>query len=198
MMSVDRKTAAPDFDQSGYPGQGEIIGPAWQTAWDLLADGQEMTARELCPLMCLTSGAKSITARNLLTSARAAGLLRARYKVIDSRRRAIYRRNPTVEALLTASVVIDCHSVPCAAMTTTPALPPETACQRLTPPTRWHDAGDVLSVALWPSEGLEAVSPTGYPSTTPATSSGRTVAWIHPCPERLVRASIGTGSSAPQ
>lgn len=101
MMSVDHKTVAPDFDQSGYPSQGEIIGSAWQTAWDLLADDQEMSAQNLCPLMCLTSGAKFITARNLLTSARAAGLLRVRYKVINSRRRAIYRRNSTVEALLT-------------------------------------------------------------------------------------------------
>lgn len=60
--------------------------------------------------------------------------------------------------------MIDCYSVPCAAMTTIPALPPEMAPERLTPPTRWADPRSELVVTLQPFGSVDAaVSCTWYP-----------------------------------
>lgn len=79
---------APDFS-SGYPSKGERIGPWWQDAWALLADGKPRTRFEIAQAV-RTSNLSDLTVRNLLQGARRAGYLDA---VIGTVHRAtVYRR----------------------------------------------------------------------------------------------------------
>jgi hypothetical protein len=60
--------------------------------------------------------------------------------------------------------------VPCVAMTTTPALPPDAAVERLASPTRWASDHLALSVALAVSQSL--VSCSWYPQPADRATIG--------------------------
>lgn len=66
---------APDFNDS-YPSSGAKIGPAWQAAWDALADGRELTSVDLVAVMVAAAEIAEKTAYNLLSAARRSGRLR--------------------------------------------------------------------------------------------------------------------------
>ncbi len=90
-MRVER---APDFGRSAYPSGGRLIGPAWQEIWDSLSydgwvfvdDAIASAIREL-PIA-------SATARNLLCTAKRAGLVEVELRPVGTpvRRRAYYRK----------------------------------------------------------------------------------------------------------
>lgn len=82
-------TEAPNFTGE-YPGQGQMIGPAWRAAWALLRSGDELSASRLAEAMCAASPIMEQTARNLLSQARKSGVLDVRYAVAKGRR----KRNP--------------------------------------------------------------------------------------------------------
>lgn len=88
-----RPVSVPNFTGS-YPLGGELIGPAWRTAWGLLSrDSSEWVEADRLVLAMCADGIADKTARGLLNGARRAGLLDVRYRVTGrpTRRRAEYR-----------------------------------------------------------------------------------------------------------
>lgn len=90
-------TKAPDFNGT-YPSSGELIGPAWQTAWEELDPTEWTLGDDVAAIMCENIGIKHKTAKELLRKAAYVGILATRTRVINSRRRVLYRittRPPT-------------------------------------------------------------------------------------------------------
>lgn len=75
---------APDITQ-GYPSGGSKIGPAWDSAWEWLrAQGRGWTdGTDLARRVSVNHELAESTVRNLLTSARRAGLLEQTYRAVD-------------------------------------------------------------------------------------------------------------------
>lgn len=72
---------------------GTLIGPAWQAAWDALADGEWHPLPTLVDQMQRASTVAEKTAQNLMRAARQAGLVEVRYvERSDSRYRAVQYR----------------------------------------------------------------------------------------------------------
>lgn len=65
---------APDF-KGTYPSAGERIGPAWQSAWNALADGQWLKGVTLSALIAQQTGLAPTTIANLLRQAATAGVV---------------------------------------------------------------------------------------------------------------------------
>lgn len=69
---------APDFSKAHrYPSGGASIGPAWQTMWDALQDGQWHAAVDLAQSVESLIAVK--TAKGLLGTARRKGILEVTY-----------------------------------------------------------------------------------------------------------------------
>jgi hypothetical protein len=68
---------APDFAGT-YPSSGELIGPAWQAAWDALCKEGWIPGDELAQIMCACVNIELKTAKNLLRQARKVGVLSAK------------------------------------------------------------------------------------------------------------------------
>ena len=84
---------APNF-RGTYPLDGEIIGPAWKAAWEMLGTSERfIRGDELAAQMAACSGAAPKTAQNLLRKAAKAHRLEHRYKTVAGRRRVFYRRH---------------------------------------------------------------------------------------------------------
>ena len=66
---------APDFSNE-YPSQGRQIGPAWQYAWDSLANGKWKSRTILAEEMMGVSNIKFKTATDLLRKGLKAGFLK--------------------------------------------------------------------------------------------------------------------------
>lgn len=65
-MSIDH---APDWPNSDYPSKGERIGPAWQKAWDLMADGQWRRASDVAAVAAEYAGVLPKTVINMIRAA---------------------------------------------------------------------------------------------------------------------------------
>ena len=77
----------PDFARN-YPSGGALIGPAWERGWTELGAGDVVPLDRL--LEAMTKSIQPKTARNLLSGATRAGLLRAvrkRRKIVAYARR---------------------------------------------------------------------------------------------------------------
>lgn len=85
------KQKAPDFGADGYPSGGDLIGPAWQSAWEALHYNPEMTGDELALVMQNSASIKHKTAKNLLGQARKAGIITARRRKVGGKRSPVYR-----------------------------------------------------------------------------------------------------------
>lgn len=83
-------TPAPNFVGT-FPGAGERIGPAWQVAWNILSHGEWVTSGELAVAMRDKARIEECTAKSLLRGARKAGILAVKRRIIDGKRRAVYR-----------------------------------------------------------------------------------------------------------
>jgi hypothetical protein len=83
-------TVAPDFT-NGYPSAGEMIGPAWQVAWDLMeASPVPLRSSGLAEAMVAATGVKFDTARNLIRSAARYQKLNVEYRFVGKTRYAFY------------------------------------------------------------------------------------------------------------
>lgn len=56
-----------------YPSSAKIMGPAWQTAWEVLADGDWHSGQDLVDAMVAAHPVQDRSARNLLTLASGGG-----------------------------------------------------------------------------------------------------------------------------
>jgi hypothetical protein len=68
----------PPNIRGNYPLGGELIGPAWSSAWMLLADGEWHVGKKISEVMCHRGRIVERTAFNLLRAARRAGILEVR------------------------------------------------------------------------------------------------------------------------
>ncbi len=75
-------TRAPDWETSedgrSWPSSAVRMGPAWQAAWDLLADGQWHARDETVDAMLQASDIVAKTARKILGAARRAKFIQSR------------------------------------------------------------------------------------------------------------------------
>lgn len=78
-----------------YPLNGELIGPAWRAAWQLLAQARKpVPVAQLVEAMQAAAPIQDKTARGLLSGARRARIVSVTYD--GPRRSGRYRVNPTV------------------------------------------------------------------------------------------------------
>jgi hypothetical protein len=85
---------APNFNGE-YPGAGAKIGPAWQAAWDRMEGGDWISSGDLADVMMTAVDIQFVTAKNLLSSARRAGVIQVKRGAGSRRnghRQAAYRR----------------------------------------------------------------------------------------------------------
>ena len=99
-MATTQQDRAPDFGRTAagkptaYPSAGRIIGPAWQSMWSALADGEWRDGAELAVTVGSRRGCSPKTARNLLAGAATAGLIEREERIggEPQRWRTWYRR----------------------------------------------------------------------------------------------------------
>lgn len=83
---------APNI-RGNYPGGGERLGPAWQTAWDTIGPSRRYTpGSEVAEHTAAGSGVSVKTVKMLLWKAVRAKRLEQTYRTVDGRRRVFYRR----------------------------------------------------------------------------------------------------------
>lgn len=66
--------SAPDFDNEGYPTQGERIGPAWEAGWSII-DPERWTLEDDVVKEMVRHQIAPKTALNIIRQARMAGVV---------------------------------------------------------------------------------------------------------------------------
>lgn len=96
--SAGMEIRVPDIGP-GYPSKGELIGPAWATAWRELLDrhGRWVPADQVVAAVLASHPVADRTMRNLLRKASQVDLVQVRYRRTGSplRARCEYRVSPT-------------------------------------------------------------------------------------------------------
>ncbi len=107
-MSTPRTTTSPapvittTRDGGRYPQDGDLIGSAWEIAWEILDQRAPwwVNSTELASIVTYDVGATDKTVRNLLGQARRRGILEVAYRPhgLPARRTASYRPTDTFGA----------------------------------------------------------------------------------------------------